>query len=78
MPSDVHSLTGKKVCLKNVDSQDLLSIVRKHFPSAMMEGSCGSYSFWVIAEEWELVAEAWLHREGWWLRLKEDKHARVS
>lgn len=73
MPSDVKHLEGKKFCVDNVY---LVQAVRQRYPTAVAEGSCGSYSFTVGAE---IVAEAWMHstrRGQWWLRIKDSENRR--
>ncbi len=63
---DLHFFTGKKH--KFDDFEDIISLVRKVYPEATVEGSIGAYSF---HQDGVLVVEAWIARKGWWLRIKE-------
>ena len=66
---DAHLVVSGTACyVGDVDRSELISRVRKLYPKAMMEGSCGAWSFTVGDK---IVAEAWLHRTkpGWRLRI---------
>jgi len=65
---DSHILPGKKI---KVSDENLLLLVRKNYPKAIMEGSLGAYSFY---QNNVLVAEAYAHKNnGWWLRIKKGE-----
>ncbi len=69
MPSDLHLLTENRLYVDTDSREELVRLVRLHYPTACAEGACGSFSFCVGSE---LVAEAWMHptKRGWWLRVK--------
>ena len=64
---DLHMLTSRKHLIMDID--DATQMIRKRYPTAMREGSVGSYH-WVANDI--IVGESWLHRNGkyWWLRIK--------
>ncbi len=66
MNNEVIGLIGKKYKI-NAPSKDGSNLVQQQYPEALAEGSSGH---WTYRVKDVIVAEAWMGRKLWWLRIK--------